>query len=91
LYGYSTPTWKEKEHPPRAQQGGNVADPAPRRSPRIEAQERVGGAAVVAFAQGGGAAVGGQVGGQGGGHAAGHGLAAKVLRLLPPVGVAILL
>jgi hypothetical protein len=35
-------------------------------------QERVGGAAVVAFAQGG-AAVGGQVGGQGGGRAAGCG------------------
>jgi hypothetical protein len=75
-YGYSTPTWKEKEHPPHAQQGGNVADPALRRSLRIEVQERVGGAAVVAFAQGG-AAVGGQVGGQvvgqGGGRAAGRG------------------
>jgi hypothetical protein len=61
-----------RRNTPRAQQGGNFADPAPRRSPQIEAQERVGGAAVVAPAQGD-AAVGGQVGGQGGGHAVGRG------------------
>jgi hypothetical protein len=77
----TTPTWKEKEHPPHAQQG-NVAVPTPQQSPQIKAQERVGGAVVVAPAQGG-AAVGGQVGGQGGGLAAGRAHGAQGGRAAP--------
>jgi hypothetical protein len=49
-------------------------------------QERVGGAAVVAFAQGGaavGGQSGGQVGGQDGGRAAGHGCGSQGARAAP--------